>query len=129
MCVMWISWFAMGFLEPAPFDGPGALLRWIGLGTVALGTALAVAGVWQLKGLENVDHLVTTGVFSRIRHPMYVGFILWIVGWSAYQGAALTLAIGSLGIVSIAWWRHLEEVALGSRYGEAYTQYRTATWF
>jgi len=45
------------------------------------------------------DGLVTTGLFRRVRHPMYVGFALWIVGWSAYQGAVLSLAIGSLGLI------------------------------
>jgi protein-S-isoprenylcysteine O-methyltransferase Ste14 len=84
--------------------------------------------VWQLRGLENIDHLVTSGLFRRIRHPMYVAFILWIVGWSAYQGAVLSLAIASLGLASILWWRHLEEMALETAYGSAYANYRATTW-
>jgi protein-S-isoprenylcysteine O-methyltransferase Ste14 len=128
MCVMWVSWFCMGFLDSIRPDVPTAL-RWLGLAVVILGFVVAVAGLWQLRGLENVDHLVTAGLFSKIRHPMYVGFILWILGWSAYQGVPVTLAIGSLGIVSIVWWWHLEEIALESRYGRAYTEYRARTWF
>jgi protein-S-isoprenylcysteine O-methyltransferase Ste14 len=128
MCVMWVAWFAMGVLDPMPLD-VSAPVQSLGLGAVVLGSILAVGGVWQLRGLENVDHLVTTGLFRRVRHPMYVGFMLWIVGWSVYQGAAVSLAIGSLGLVSIAWWRQLEEQALEASYGATYEGYRATTWF
>jgi protein-S-isoprenylcysteine O-methyltransferase Ste14 len=128
MCVMWIAWFGMGLLDPVRPDLPAAL-TWLGLAAVIVGWAVAIGGLWQLRALENVDHLVTTGLFSKIRHPMYVGFILWIVGWSVYQGVPLTLAIGSVGVISILWWRHLEETALESCYGRAYTEYRATTWF
>jgi protein-S-isoprenylcysteine O-methyltransferase Ste14 len=90
---------------------------------VVLGFGLALGGMWQLKGVENIDHLVTTGLFSRIRHPMYVGFILWILGWSAYQGAVATSALGVLGVLSVLWWRHLEEKSLWSSYGSVYAEY------
>jgi len=128
MCVMWISWFAMGPLDPTRFPVPGTL-RMIGLGAVVLGFGLALGGMWQLKGVENIDHLVTTGLFSRVRHPMYVGFILWILGWSAYQGGVATSALGVLGVLSVVWWRHLEETALLSCYGSVYAEYRARTWF
>ena len=128
MCVMLISWFAMGSLDPTRFPVPGAL-RMIGIGAVVLGLGLVLGGMWQLKGVENIDHLVTTGLFSRVRHPMYVGFILWILGWSAYQGAVATSVLGVLGVLSVVWWRHLEEKALLSSYGSVYAEYRARTWF
>jgi protein-S-isoprenylcysteine O-methyltransferase Ste14 len=128
MIVMWVSWFAMGFLDPVRLPVPGTL-RMIGLGAVVVGFGMAIGGMWQLKGVENIDHLVTTGLFSRIRHPMYAGFILWILGWSTYQGAATTLALGCLGILSVIWWRRLEETALLSAYGSVYAEYRVRTWF
>lgn len=128
MCVMWVSWFAMGLLDPTNLAVSDVLL-WVGLGAVVLGSVLAVGGVWQLRGVENIDHLVTSGLFARIRHPMYVGFLLWILGWGLYQGAAASLAIGTLGIASILWWRHLEERELESHYGEVYAEYQTSTWF
>lgn len=128
MCVMWISWFAMGAFDPTRLPVPGTL-RMIGLGAVVLGFGLALGGMWQLKEVENIDHLVTTGLYSRIRHPMYVGFILWILGWSAYQGAVATSVLGVLGVLSVVWWRRLEETALLSSYGSVYTEYRARTWF
>jgi protein-S-isoprenylcysteine O-methyltransferase Ste14 len=128
MCVMWVSWFGMGLSDPTRVAVPGVLGR-VGLGIVILGVGLAVGGMWQLKGVENIDHLVTTGLFSRIRHPMYVGFLLWIFGWSLRQGAPASLALGCLGALSIMWWRNLEEEALESTYADEYGAYRARTWF
>jgi protein-S-isoprenylcysteine O-methyltransferase Ste14 len=82
-----------------------------------------------LKGVENINHLVTTGLFSRIRHPMYAGFILWIFGWAIYHGALLSIIVGFMGIGNILYWRRLEEAELELRYGENYRRYRKETWF
>ena len=67
MCVMWVSWFAMGALDPTRV-AVSDVLRLAGLGAVVLGVGVAVGGVWQLRGVENIDHLVTTGLFARIHH-------------------------------------------------------------
>jgi len=127
MCLMWVSWFGMGVVAPTRFVLPAAV-RWGGLALVIAGVVLALGGIWSLRGVENIDHLVTTGVFSKFRHPMYVGFALWILGWVAYQSAPSSLAVAPLGLASIAWWRSLEERDLQSRYGEAYVAYRSTTW-
>jgi protein-S-isoprenylcysteine O-methyltransferase Ste14 len=128
MCVMWVSWFAMGMVAPAhlPF---APLVRWAGLSAVLLGIVIAVGGVWQLRGVENIDHLVMTGLFSMVRHPMYLGFALWIIGWCAYTGAVTNLALAPFGLASVLWWRQLEESALTTRYGSEYAEYKAATWF
>jgi uncharacterized membrane protein len=43
---------------------------------------------------------------SRTRHPMYLGFILWILGWAAFHGAVVSLAVGLVGIGNFLLWRH-----------------------
>jgi len=106
-----------------------AIVRWAGLAAVVVGAVVSVAGMWQLGGVENIDHLVTEGLFSKIRHPMYVGFLLWILGWSAYTGAVTSLLVAPLGLASVLWWRQLEESELAIRYGSEYLEYRAETWF
>jgi protein-S-isoprenylcysteine O-methyltransferase Ste14 len=128
MIVMWFSWFAMVWLDPARLALP-APVPWIGLAAFLLGLGLAVGGMWQLKGVENIDHLVTDGLFSRVSHPMYAGFVFWILGLSVFRGAAISFAIGCLGLVSILWWRRLEERELLASYGTEYAEYRDTTWF
>jgi protein-S-isoprenylcysteine O-methyltransferase Ste14 len=128
MCLMWASWFSLCPMDPFRFALP-AMVRWIALGVVILGLALAIRGVAQLRGLENISHLVTTGLYSKLRHPIYTGFILWILGWAIYHGAVASLVIGCIGIWNILYWRRLEEENLESWYGDDYREYRRGTWF
>jgi protein-S-isoprenylcysteine O-methyltransferase Ste14 len=60
---------------------------------------------------------------------MYVGFCLWIAGWVVYCGAVASFAVGLACIGNILCWRHLEEAAMESQYGETYRVYRQGTWF
>jgi protein-S-isoprenylcysteine O-methyltransferase Ste14 len=128
MCVMLMSWPAMCPRDPWRIAVPG-IVRWLGLGMATTALVLALGGLVQLRGVENIDHLVTTALFSRIRHPMYAGFILWIVGWVVRDGAVVSLAVGLVCIGNILYWRRLEESALETRYGEDYRTYRQRTWF
>ena len=128
MGVMWVSWFTLCPLDPYHLSLPESV-RWVGLAMVIVGLGLSIGALVQLKGLENIEHLVTTGLFSKFRHPMYMGFILWILGWSFYHAAALSLLFGSLGIGSILYWRRLEDHDLESRFGEDYRYYRAKSWF
>lgn len=128
MCLMLSSWPVMCPRDPWRIAVP-EFARWISLGLLVVALGLAMGGLLQLRGLENIDHLVTTGLFSRLRHPMYVGFILWILGWVVRYGAVVSLAAGVLCIGNILYWRQLEERALESQYGEDYRSYRRATWF
>ncbi len=128
MIALWISWFTMCPMDPLRIDVP-PWLRWIGLGAVVFGLIVTLVAMVQLRGVENINHLVTTGLFSFLRHPMYTGFLLWIVGWAVFHGAILSLMVGALAIASILYWRMLEERALVSQYGETYREYRTRTWF
>ena len=128
MCALWMSWFSLCPEDPLPV----ALLpplRWLGFAIFAIGMVLAVGALIQLRGVENIKHLVTTGLFRKLRHPMYLGFIFWIVGWSIYHGALVSLAIGIPGIASVLWWKHLEDSRLEKQFGEEYRHYRLNTWF
>ena len=128
MCAMLASWPVMCPLDPWRILCPG-IVEWIGGGMVTAALALMIGGLTQLRGLENIDHLVTTGLFSRLRHPMYVGFVLWIGGWVVCYGAVASFAVGLVCIGNIFYWRHLEEGELESRYGEDYRVYRQGTRF
>ena len=69
MCLLWVSWFCMCPQDPLHVALPDAVPG-IGLGIFAVGLVLAVGALIQLKGVENIDHLVTTGLFARLRHQI-----------------------------------------------------------
>jgi protein-S-isoprenylcysteine O-methyltransferase Ste14 len=128
MCLLWSSWFTLCPADANKLDLPD-FIRWGGLAMFILGTILAVGALIQLRGVENIDHLVTGGLFRKIRHPMYTGFILWIVGWGLYHGAATGLSIGLFGVISVLWWRRLEEGRLERQFGGTYMRYRKTSWW
>ena len=128
MCILWISWFTMCPLDPQQFTMPD-ILKWTGFGAFIAGLVLCIGALTQLRGVENINHLVTTGLFAHLRHPMYTGFLLWIFGWGLFHGAIISLGVGVSAIASILYWRWLEEQALESRYGDTYRDYRAKTWF
>jgi protein-S-isoprenylcysteine O-methyltransferase Ste14 len=128
MCLVLLSWPVLGLFVPVPFHLPAAV-HWAGLLVLVTGLGLAVGGVIQLRGLENIDHLVVSGMFAKLRHPMYTGFMLWILGWIIYYGATLSVVPGGIAIVSILYWRRIEEQKLEVQFGEDYHRYKKGTWF
>ena len=128
MCLMLLSWPFMTPMDPMPFDLPDPL-RWMGLAVLIMGLGLAVGGLFQLRGLENINHLVDHGLYAKLRHPMYTGFILWILGWIIFNGATASLLIGIAGISCILYWRQIEERNLDKQFGAEYQRYKKQTWF
>ena len=128
MVLMLASWILMCPLDPWRIYYHIAV-RIIGLALLIVGLGLAAGGFIQLRGLENIDHLVTNGLYSKIRHPMYTGFILWIIGWLLFYGAVMSTIIGIVCVGNILYWSNLEEGQLANSYGETYLTYRKKTLF
>lgn len=128
MFCLWTAWFSMCPRDPLPANLPG-VVRGSGLALLVVGVLLAVGALIQLKGVENINHLVTTGLFSKLRHPMYLGFVFWILGWGICNGAVVSLIAGLVGIGNVIYWRYLEEEQLEKTYGSEYVRYREQTWF
>jgi protein-S-isoprenylcysteine O-methyltransferase Ste14 len=73
--------------------------------------------------------LVTKGVYSRIRHPMYAAFWLWafaqallLPNW--FAGGAGIVGFGMLFFVRVG----AEETLMLEKFGDAYHQYMKHTW-
>ena len=88
---------------------------------VQLGSALSFR--------PKASHLVTTGLYSRIRHPVYVfGTIAALSALLALQVWPL-LAMG-VALVPITILRARREgQVLAGAFGEEYERYRAQTWF
>ena len=73
--------------------------------------------------------LVTGGLYSRIRHPIYFFSTLAMVGIAiCLRSRWFDLYVVALVMVQL-WRIRLEERALRAKFGEAYLEYRRGTWF
>ena len=85
----------------------------------------------QLGGLPEIlpdynhQHLVTTGIRARVRHPVYLGHLCEMLAWSVGTGLAVCWALTAFAIATGALMIHLEDQELEKRFREAYRQYRT----
>jgi protein-S-isoprenylcysteine O-methyltransferase Ste14 len=85
----------------------------------------------QLCGLPEVlqdhrqQHLVTTGIRARVRHPVYLAHLCEMLAWSAGTGLAACWALTAFAIVTGAVMIRMEDKELENRFGEEYRQYRS----
>jgi protein-S-isoprenylcysteine O-methyltransferase Ste14 len=84
----------------------------------------------QLGGLPEVlpnhreQRLVTSGIRSRVRHPVYLAHFCEMLAWSVGTGLAVCYALTAFAVVTGAVMIQLEDEELEQRFGEQYQAYR-----
>lgn len=73
--------------------------------------------------------LVTGGIYRRMRHPIYLGEILWPIGWALLFKAEWALAITPLWVVLLLIIAVIEERRLSEEFGEQYVGYKSSVPF
>ena len=106
-----------------------------GFAVMALGIGTRFLAIHQLGRLHmpvvaiQADHpLMDRGLYSRVRHPSYLGAILALSGFGLALGnwvSALVVLVAAL--VSYGYRIHVEEAALVKGLGDRYVEYRRRT--
>jgi protein-S-isoprenylcysteine O-methyltransferase Ste14 len=73
--------------------------------------------------------LVSSGLYSRIRHPVYFFGTLGLVGIAICLRSLYFNVYLAVTIVGLLWRIHREDTVLGDKFGAAYLDYRKQTWF
>jgi protein-S-isoprenylcysteine O-methyltransferase Ste14 len=107
--------------------------HWLGLAIATPAMVLLFAARSQLGRSFSVTpqarQLVSHGIYSRIRNPMYVFSALLIFGFLlALQKPALFLVLAIVIPVQIIRARR-ESKVLEEKFGNEYRQYKQNTWF
>jgi protein-S-isoprenylcysteine O-methyltransferase Ste14 len=104
-------------------------------GGVALAGALvAILGVVSFKRAkttvnpmkpESSSTLVVSGIYRVTRNPMYLGFLLILLGWGAWLSNALSIALVAAFVLYMDLFQiRPEERALESRFGPEFVAYK-----
>jgi protein-S-isoprenylcysteine O-methyltransferase Ste14 len=104
----------------------GLLLGLIGLGGVVLsrytlGQSFSVA--------PKARQLVTRGIYSRIRNPIYIFAEVFLLGLSVILWRPEMLILLALLIPLQVFRARKEAAVLEERFGDSYRAYRKQTWF
>ena len=109
---------------------------------LVVGTLCYVAGIWLCyrshadlgQGLSptldiKVGHrLVTEGLYGRIRHPMYLGLLLFVLGQAFVVSNFVAGLSGLIGMVLLIVLRvGSEEQMMLDEFGDEYAAYRERT--
>jgi len=128
--VDWLSHDAGHLLEMAfgwkanPHLGPFHIASnvLIGLGFFVLAKAWNV--LWQA---QREHRLATTGLYARVRHPQYLGFVAILFGFLLQWPTILTLAMFPVLVGMYAWLAGQEERDMESQFGQAWRDYAART--
>jgi len=120
----------------AHIPGNGWPLLLVGLGMLWGGIALRVWAVRTLGPrfrtvvmIDDDHQLITTGPYRRLRHPSYAGSLLTLAGIGLALGSWLSLLLAVLGaLIGFTRRIQIEEAALQTRFGAAYTAWAQRTW-
>jgi protein-S-isoprenylcysteine O-methyltransferase Ste14 len=135
----WIGMWALVAAITAPWRGvllyengwtwiPAATLFCAGLILYKLShrefSLIQLGGLPEILHHHSRQHLVTTGIRARVRHPVYLGHLCEMLAWSLGTGLAVCWALTALAITTGAFMIRMEDEELENRFSEEFRQYR-----
>ena len=106
-----------------PHFGPFHILSFVFIG----GGFILISSGWNVLYKSQKSHeLATSGVYSRVRHPQYDGFILIMFGFLLQWPTILTVAMFPVLVVMYLLLARSEERDSLAEFGSAYAAYKRA---
>ncbi len=129
---LWIPLLAISSPLTGVFKLLGIGLYGAGLALVlwarhTLGRNWGISTSTQVK-LRDEHQLVDSGPYARLRHPMYSGWWLSMLGLDLIYPVWAVFLMLVFSVISFASRARREEKVLAERFGEAWTDYRKRTW-
>ena len=107
-------------INPGILIYPGVILSFLGL-------YLSFFGLKEINGnLIKAKKLYDEGIYSRIRHPIYTGLIISLLGLSLIINSFLFFMYSFLTIIMFIWIAFYEEKHLTKRF-PSYKNYKKKT--
>ena len=124
--------FALIFFRQAA-GMPWTASHIVGISIAGPAVLLLITARLQLGGAFSVraraSNLVTSGLYSRIRNPIYVFGALFILGIIIWIGRPLFLLIFAVLVPMQIYRARKEAQILEAKFGAEYVEYKRRTWF
>lgn len=111
----------------ARFAPAGPITEWSGVLLTAAGVAIAIWARWHLGAnwsgvvtLKEGHELIRTGPYRSIRHPIYTGILLALLGTIVAAGEVRGLLAVVIAWASFYWKARREESFLAQEFGEKF---------
>ncbi|GGD61450.1 methyltransferase family protein [Lacimicrobium alkaliphilum] len=128
---MWLldRWFPAAALElPANL--------WMAILLAVAGAAIALSGVWAFRRAQTTvdprvpdqaSSLVTGGIYRYSRNPMYLGFLLVLLGWATYLANPFSLLVLPLFVLVMNRLQIVpEERFMLEKFGAEFNNYKAS---
>jgi protein-S-isoprenylcysteine O-methyltransferase Ste14 len=109
-------------------------VRWVGVLLTAAGVAIAFWARWHLGAnwsgvvtLKEGHELIRTGPYRTIRHPIYTGILLALLGTAVNLGEVRGLLALAIAWISFYIKARREESFLTQEFGAGFAEHRTHT--
>jgi len=113
----------------------GAAMRWPGLALAGLGFALIFWSGFALGRFYSADvtiqknhRLITIGLYRHLRHPRYLGGILFAIGFSVLFRSWIGLAASAIFVGVILFRIKDEEALMHQEFGQEWEAYCKQSW-
>lgn len=129
--------YFLGRFVPPPFIIPLAL-RYFGLALTFIGFLLGIGAFMEFRKAHttldphgSAKHLVTSGIYRFTRNPIYLGFLLMVIGFPLNSGVIWGLVLAPLYMMTMSRLViEREEAYLERKFKGQYTGYvsRVRRW-
>ncbi|HVZ16973.1 MAG TPA: isoprenylcysteine carboxylmethyltransferase family protein [Terriglobales bacterium] len=85
---------------------------------------LQFTGHHEIQLEQHEQRLVSSGIREHVRHPIYLGHLCEMIGWSVGTGVATCWTLTAFAIVTGAVMIRHEERELIQRFGDSYREYQ-----
>lgn len=114
------------FYIPSPYVFLGLVPIFLGFYLAAISSQLFERMQANVQTFGRPSALVTHGIFQYSRNPMYLGFVIALIGFAILFGASLEhgLLVALFWLITDRWYIQVEEKAMLEAFGEPYLNYK-----